>query len=120
MGRHNSLDTTGLQREIEQAARMAGPEPPLHQLHLLRMEPILDESVRVEPNPPLIGRSLYERIWVVINRAQRPVARHGVEPAVVAQNDVNAALRRSLDRLMAADAALHAEITRLRAGSKHE
>ncbi len=120
MGQRNFLDVAALQHAIEQQAGAAGPEPPLHQLQLMRMEPILDEAVRVEPNPRLIGRSFYERTWVVINRALRRIARHGVEPAVAAQNDFNAALKRSLDRLIAGDAALQAEITRLRAGSRHE
>ena len=115
MSRSNQLDVTRLQAEIERYAREAGPEPPCYQLHLRRMAPVFRETVRVEPNPPLIGRTLYERIWIVINRAIRRVARRGVEPEVRRQNDLNAALQRSLDRLIDYDDALHGEVVRLRA-----
>ena len=71
--------------------------------------------MHVEPNPRLIGRTLYERLWVVINRRIRRVVRHGVEPSVQAQNELNARFNHVLERLIRGDAALHAEIVRLRA-----
>jgi len=115
MPENERIDITLLQAAIEEHARAAGPEPSFVQLHLGTLVPVLREAMRVEPNPPLIGRTAYERCWVVINRAVRRVARHGVEPAVQAQNAYNAAVGRMLDQLMAVDASLHAEIVRLRA-----
>ncbi len=114
MPENERIDITLLQAAIEEHARTAGPEPPFVQLHLGALVPVLREAMRVEPNPPLIGRTAYERCWVVINRAVRRVARHGVEPAVQAQNAHNAAVGRMLDQLMAADESLHAELVRLR------
>ena len=114
------VDITLLQAELEDRARAAaGPEPPFFQLHLQNLVPVLREAERVEPNPPLIGRTAYERLWVVINRIVRRVVRHGVEPAVHAQNAHNAAIGRMFDQLMAADESLHAEIVRLRARERH-
>ena len=116
---NSRLDVTLLQTAIEQRAREAGPEPAFYQLHLRQLIPVLREAMRVDPNPLLIGRTLYERLWVVINRAIRRGARHGVEPAVVVQNTFNADVQRSLERLLSGDAALHAEVVRLRAESNH-
>jgi aminoglycoside phosphotransferase (APT) family kinase protein len=113
-------DIMALQRTLEEQARVAGVEPPFYQLHLQAQVPILREAVRVEPNPPLIGRTPYERLWVVINRIVRRVARHGVEPAVQAQNANNVAVGRLLDQLMTIDNTLHAEIVRLRAEERRE
>ena len=112
------VDVTLLQSEIEQRAQQAGPDPPFYQLHLQRVMPVLAEAVKVDPNPPILGRTLYERIWAVINRGIRRVARYGVEPAVLMQNDANARVQRSLEHLIAGDAALHAEVVRLRAEGK--
>lgn len=114
------IDVSVLQREIGKRAELAGPQPPFYQLHLRTLLPVLREAVRVEPSPPLIGRTPYERLWVVINRIVRRVVRHGVEPAVQAQNTSNAAVDRMLDQLMTNDATLHAEIVRLRAEERHE
>lgn len=114
------IDVGVLQHEIEEHAGLAGPEPPFYQLHLRTLVPVLREAARVEPSPPLIGRTSYERLWVIINTIVRRVARHGVEPAVQAQNAYNAAVGQMLDRLMANDAMLHAEIVRLRAEERRE
>ena len=116
----STVDVVALQAAIAEHARQAGPEPPLYQLHLRRLLPVLQEAVRVEPNPPLIGRTGYERFWVVINRAVRLLVRHGVEPAVLAQNDLNVAVGRALEQLIAGDAALHAELVRLRAEGRRD
>ena len=119
MPQNSRVDVAALQVEIEQRAREAGAEPAFPRLHLRQLVPILREAVKVEPSPPLIGRTLYERLWVAINSSIRRGARHAVEPAVAAQNAFNDGVQRSLERLMAGDAALHAEIVRLRAESKH-
>lgn len=113
------LSVAGIQQALEAWARHAGPEPPFYQPRLGELRPVLDETMRVEPLPLLLGRTHYERMWVVINRAIRAVIRHGVEPAVLAQNDFNSGVGRALDRLIAMDAALHAEVVRLRAEERH-
>src|SRR5687767_2818584 len=115
MDPNSALDVRALQQAIEEQATRSGPEPAFPHLQLQSLAPILVETVRVEPNPPLVGRSLYERLWVVINTIVRRVVRYGVEPSVMAQNDVNAAVQRSLARLVVGDARLRAEIVRLRA-----
>jgi hypothetical protein len=92
----------------------------MYQLRLQQLAPTLDLTVHVEPSPPLIGTTRYERLWVIINRCVRRVARHGVEPAVLAQNDVNTAILRTLRLLVTADATLHAELVRLRAEERHD
>ncbi len=119
MAQSSPLVVTEIQAEIERRARLAGTEPPFYQLDLRRLVPVLVEAVRVESSPPLLGRNLYERLWVMINRAIRRVTRHGVEPAVAVQNEVNARVKRVLDRLIAGDAALHAEVARLQAEGRH-
>lgn len=113
------LVVTDIQAEIERRAHLAGPEPPFYQLDLRRLIPTLEAAVRVEPSPPLLGRNIYEQLWAAINRTIRRIVRPGVEPAVTAQNELNVQLKRSLDRLIAGDAALHAEIARLRAEAPH-
>jgi hypothetical protein len=119
MDPNSALDVRALQAAIEKQAALSGPEPPFAHLQLQLLAPILAEDVCVEPNPPLVGRSLYERLWVVINSIVRRVVRYGVEPSVIAHNDFNAAVQRSLTRLVAGDARLRAEIVRLRARGKH-
>ena len=114
----NPIDVAVLQAEIDRLAPEAGPEPPFPQLRLQQLLPVLREAVRVEPNPPLIGRTLYEQIWVVINRVIRRGASPGVEPGVLRQNDVNAGVQRALEGLMRADADLAAEVVRLQADRK--
>jgi hypothetical protein len=114
------IDVSLLQHEIEEHAGQAGPEPPFYQLHLRTLVPVLREAVRVEPSPPFIGRTSYERLWVIINTIVRRVVQHGVVPAVQAQNTYNATVDRMLDQLMANDATLHAEIVRLRAEERRE
>jgi hypothetical protein len=118
MDPNSTLDVHTLQEAIEKQAARSGPEPAFPHLELQSLAPILAEDVRVEPNPPLVGRSPYERLWVVINTIVRRVARYGVEPSVVAQNDFNAAVQRSLTGLVARDALLRAEIVRLKARGK--
>jgi hypothetical protein len=114
------LDVDLLQRAIQEQAGTGGPEPPFYQLHLRQLAPLLEAAVRVEPNPTLLGRTRYERVWVIINRLVRRVARHGVEPAVLAQNQSNLAVLRAFHFLTQADAALHAEVARLRAEQSHD
>ena len=116
---NSRVDVTLIQDEIEQHAREDGREPAFYQLHLRRLMPVLREAVRVDPSPPLVGRTLYERLWVVINSAIRRGARPAIEPAVAAQNAFNAGVQHSLERLIAGDAALHAEVVRLRAEGRH-
>ena len=113
------LVVTEIQAEIEALARLAGPEPALPQIAVQRLMPVLHEAARVDPWPALLGRTLYERFWVVVNRLIRRVAGLGVEPGVVAQNDFNASVKHALEGLIAGDAALHAEVVRLRAEGKH-
>lgn len=117
---HPELDASVLQEALEEHARHGGPEPPMYQLRLQQLAPTLALTVRVDPSPPLIGTTRYERLWVIINRLVRRVARHGVEPAVRAQNEANAAMLRTLHLLVTADATLHAELVRLRAEERHD
>ena len=109
-----------LQEALAERARHGGPEPPMYQLRLQQLAPTLNLTVHVEPSPPLIGTTRYERLWVIINRFVRRVARHGVEPAVRAQNEANTATLRMLHLLITADATLHAELVRLRAEEQHD
>jgi hypothetical protein len=114
------IDIGALQEALEERARQGGAEPPMYQLRLQQLAPTLDLTVRVDPTPPLIGTTRYERLWVIINRFVRRVARHGVEPAVLAQNEANTAMLKMLGLLVRADATLHAEIVRLRADEQHD
>ena len=114
------LDVARIQSELEAWARQSIDEPHFPLLDLQRRMPALVEASRVEPNPTLIGRTLYERIWVVINLTLRRIARHGVEPSVRSQNTFNAHARLALERLASGDAALHAELVRLSAERRHE
>lgn len=100
---------------LTERAAQAGPEPRLPQLEIQRMLPLLHERQRVEPRPPLIGRTRYERLWARINRVVRRVAAHAVEPAVTQQNEFNAATQVALEGLIEADAALRAAVIELRA-----
>ena len=111
----NTVEIEELQNAIERAVADAGPEPPFLQLRLRQLRPVLAQSVHVERNPPLIGRTAYEKLWVVINRVVRRVAGLAVGPVVERQNEGNARMRRSIEHLMATDATLHAAIVRLRA-----
>ncbi len=113
-------DAARLQSELEDWARQSIDEPRFPLLELQRQMPALAEASRVEPNPTLIGRTLYERIWVVINLTLRRIARHGVEPSVRSQNTFNAHIRVALERLASGDAALRAELVRLSAARRHE
>ena len=113
--RSGTVDVEELQRAIERAAVESGPEPPFPQLQLDMLRPALAHSVRVEPHPPLIGRTTYEKVWAAINRRVRRVAGLAVVPVVEQQNEANARLLRSLDRLAAVEAGLHAAIVRMRA-----
>ncbi len=104
-------------REIEAAAvgAGAGAEPSFPHLALQGLLPELREYHVVEPRPPLIGRTRYERLWVRINQLLRRVAAHAVEPAVAQQNEFNSVLRDSLEQLVQSDAALRASVSALRA-----
>lgn len=113
----SSVDIEEVQAAIERAAE-GGHEPPFLQLRIEMLRPALAHSARVEPHPPLIGRTTYEKVWAAINRRVRRVAKPAVVPVVEQQNELNARLLRSLDRLAAADARLHAAIVRLRAESR--
>ena len=104
-----------LQRAIEAAAAQAGPEPAFPQLELQRLLPALREYHAVEPRPPLIGRTAYERLWVRINQVVRRCAAHAVEPAVAQQNEFNRALLDTLERLIEADAVLRGAVVARRA-----
>ena len=104
-----------LQRQIDAAAEHAGNEPAFPQLELQRLLPVLREQHVVEPRPPLIGRTTYERVWVKINQVVRRFAAHAVEPAVTQQNEFNRATLELLEGLIAADAALRGAVVARRA-----
>lgn len=120
MAPQHEIDAQALQAAIEASARTAGPEPPFAQLALQQLKRLIHETATVEPNPLLLGRTTYERVWVVINRAIRRIARHGVEPCVQQQNELNTRIKHTLDLLITADAALQAELIRIRADTRHE
>lgn len=109
------INVSRIMQMLTERAAQAGPEPPLPQLEIQRMLPLLHEQQRVEPRPPLIGRTRYERLWARINRVVRRVAAHAVEPAVTQQNEFNAATQVALEGLIEADAALRAAVIELRA-----
>jgi hypothetical protein len=109
------IDVDNLMGEIDAAALLAGPEPAFPQLELQQVLPELREYHAVEPRPPLIGRTRYERLWVRINGVLRRGAAHAVEPAVAQQNESNAALLAALEELVRSDAALRAAVVALRA-----
>ena len=117
MHTNNAVDVEALQNAVERVVTDVGAEPPFLQLRLRQLRPVLAQSVHVERNPPLIGRTAYEKVWVVINRVVRRVAGLTVGPVVDRQNDGNARMRRSIEHLIASDATLHAAIVRLRARS---
>lgn len=104
-----------LQQQIEKAAAHAEAEPEFPQLELQRLLPVLREQHTVEPRPPLIGRTAYERVWVRINQVVRRFAAHAVEPAVAQQNEFNRATLDLLQGLIAADAALRGAVVARRA-----
>jgi hypothetical protein len=111
----NKIQVEELQRQIDAAAAQAGAEPEFPQLELQRLLPILREQHTVEPRPPLIGRTAYERLWVRINQLVRRFAAHAVEPAVAQQNEFNRATLELLEDLIAADAALRGAVVAERA-----
>lgn len=90
-------------------------EPRFPRLHLRSLIPLMERTARVDPRPLLIGRTAYERMWVVINRGVRGIIRHAAEPVVEQQNTWNRQLSHTLERLAVADAALHGEVVRMRA-----
>ncbi len=103
-----------VQRAVE-AYAASQPEPDFPRLHLRSLLPVLGRTARVDPRPLLIGRTAYERMWVVINRGVRGVIRHAAEPVVDQQNDLNQHITHALEQIARADAALHGEVVRLRA-----
>ncbi|HEY0604521.1 MAG TPA: hypothetical protein VGD58_16495 [Herpetosiphonaceae bacterium] len=109
------IEVDELQRQIDEAAEHAGAEPGFPQLELQRLLPVLREQHVVEPRPPLIGRTTYERVWVQINQIVRRFAAHAVEPAVAQQNEFNRATLDLLEGLIAADAALRGAVVARRA-----
>ncbi|WP_026370176.1 hypothetical protein [Kallotenue papyrolyticum] len=109
------MNVDDLMREIEAAAAAAGPEPVLPHLELSRLMPQLAADRRVEPRPPLVGRSAYERLWARINRLIRRVAAHGVEPVVHQQNAWNQAAVEAIAALAQAAAMLRGAVVAARA-----
>lgn len=109
------LDVEQIMQTVAARAAAAGPEPALPQLALQQLLPVLREQQRVEPRPPLIGRTRYERLWARINRVVRRVAAHAVEPVITQQNEFNAATEAALEDLLRVDAALRAAAIELRA-----
>ena len=81
------------------------PAFPLLELHDL--QPTLREASVVIGQPALIGRTPYERLWALINRALRRVAVHAVAPVVAQQNEWNAATLHALHGIARLSAALH-------------
>ncbi len=108
--RMSTINVDDLMHEIEAAAAQAGAEPPFPQLVMQQLLPALREYHAVEPRPPLIGRTRYERLWVRINKVLRRVAAHAVEPAVAQQNESNTAVLDALEQLLRADASLRAVV----------
>lgn len=115
-----SLDITQLQHAIEAAARATGPEPHFPRLELERLCPTLREATRVDARPVLIGRTPYERFWVIVNRLIRSVVGPGVEPGVEAQNRLNARMVEILMNLANRHTTLQAELIRFQAEHHHE
>lgn len=115
-----AIHVDDLIREIDLLASEAGPEPPFPQLEVQQLMPTLREHAVVDPRPPLIGRTRYERLWMRINTIVRRVAAHAVEPAVAQQNEFNAALLDAIDGLTRADAALRAQVIALRSDQIEE
>ena len=111
----NTIHVDDLMREIEEVAARAGAEPPFPQLAMQQLLPALREHHLVEPRPPLIGRTRYERLWVRINQLLRRVAAHAVEPAVAQQNESNTAVLDALEQLLRADAGLRSLVAAQRA-----
>ena len=105
---------TDLQASVE-AYASDSVEPRFPRLHLRSLIPLMERTARVDPRPLLIGRTAYERMWVVINRGVRGIIRHAAEPVVEQQNAWNRQLTHTFERLAAADAALHGEVVRMRA-----
>lgn len=111
----DEIHVDDLMREVDAAAVGAGAEPTFPHLALQQLVPVLREYHHVEPRPPLIGRTRYERLWVHINQIVRRIAAHAVEPAVAQQNEFNTALVDTLEQCMRADAELRASVVALRA-----
>lgn len=114
------LNVDEIMQTLAEHAALSGPEPTLPQLALQQQLPELREQQRVEPRPPLIGRTHYERLWARINRIVRRVAAHAVEPVVTQQNEFNAATETALEDLIRADAALRAAVIELRSSRAAE
>lgn len=111
----NKVHVDDLMREIEATAAQAGAEPRFPQLELEQLLPTLREQHLVQPRPPLIGHTRYERLWVRINKLVRRFAAHAVEPAVAQQNEFNATLQTTLEDLITANARLRAAVIARRA-----
>lgn len=107
-----------LQAAVE-AYAASSTEPAFPRLHLRSLITSLQRTGAVDPRPLLIGRTAYERMWVVINRGVRGIIRHAVEPVVEQQNAWNKELAHTLARLAVADAALHGDVIRMRAEAHH-
>jgi hypothetical protein len=105
------MNVDELQRRVDQAAQVAGPEPLFPHLDLQHMVPHLRLHQVVEPRPAWAPRTAYERVWARINAVVRRIAAHAVEPAVMQQNESNAALLAVLEQMIAADAALCAAVS---------
>lgn len=106
--------------ELDAAATAAEPEPDFPQQRLQETLPELYDRQRVEPRPLLIGRTVYERLWVRINTRLRRVAAHAVEPVVTQQNEWNTAAAGAVERLVEADAAIRDALLALRAARADE
>lgn len=112
------MNVDELMREIETAAAAAGPEPVLPHLELSRLLPQLAANQRVEPRPPLLGYSAYERFWAGINRVIRRIAAHGVEPVVHQQNAWNQATVEAISALAQAASMLRGAVVAARAAQQ--
>ena len=106
----STINVDELMHEIEATAARGGAEPLFPQLAMQQLLPALREYHAVEPRPPLIGRTRYERLWVRINQLLRRGAAHAVEPAVAQQNESNTAVLDALEQLLRADAGLRAMV----------
>ncbi|MBA3944134.1 MAG: hypothetical protein H0X37_06170 [Herpetosiphonaceae bacterium] len=105
--------------EVRTITQSGSAEPSFPLLQFSELEPQLRETSRVIGSPPLIGRTMYERLWTLINRAVRRGVSAAVDPVVGQQNEWNAAVADTLIDLAALAAALQGETSRLQA-ARHD
>src|SRR5689334_8474631 len=110
-----NISVDELMAEIHNVTQAGSAEPSFPLLQFSELKPQLHERSRVLGSPLLIGRTPYERLWALINRALRRSVSSAVGPIVGQQNEWNAAAVDTLSDLAALATALQAEISRLQA-----